>query len=108
MANLTINQIVDKTGKSRCWVHRAIKSGNLETARKEIIPGTEIPRWIVDEDEAIKYFSGSSTRRDDNRRKMIVYAAAGDEMKALFAAAKKAGFLVEFAYKAPGSEAAEA
>lgn len=98
---LSINDIVRVTGKSACWVRRAIKSGRLATAELTDI-GNGQSKWIVEEAEALAYFSGTRKGgRSDGRRKTVVYILPGSEEEAGLEAlcSGNDGMSWEFAYK---------
>ncbi len=89
----TIDQFCEKTGLSRVYVHRMLLKGKI-SGHKEKIPGTDIPRWLIDADELERFENGPRhVQRDDGRNRFILYGTV-DEMAELRAMIEENGLTV--------------
>jgi hypothetical protein len=73
----TIKQFCAATNLSEVYVRRMILTGKLDHT-KEYIPGTNIPRNLIPEEELARFQGKRSQRREDGRNRFVLHSTPAE------------------------------
>jgi hypothetical protein len=121
---VSISEIMELTGRSRCWIHRAIVQNRIPEGSAKQIPmlnsegnpiltsaGKPMVKWIMDRETALNYFgsegNGRSKREDGKNRVAMLYGDVKTLPTEILDLLSEHGFVAEAPkkYRKAGSKA---